>query len=203
MSLISFDKVYEVLYESVKIAPNKNANSIVNKFKLRPQGVIITDSYNNPFLPITPKPRLDTSALELPEVFRRYRELYSTIDTNFLPWHYCIELVDSRYYIFNTRPINMKFPLTNGDVDDINWKEDTRKFISNNVFNISDFIHICIIGDSSLDVYTKHFYEILTRTCILPILTIQKLPGDINERIFPLNLGKRFNINNITKFIRK
>lgn len=203
MSLISFQNVYNVLYESTKINQSKNINSISNKFKLRSQGIIITDSYNNPFLPITPKPRIDTSALELPEIFRRYKELYTSTENIFLPWHYCIEFVESRYYVFNTRPINMKYPLSNNEVEDNNWNESTKTFMNNNIFDISNFIHICIIGDSSLDVYTRQFYELLSRICILPILSKEKLPGDMFQRIFPLNLGSRFNVNYINKFIRK
>lgn len=203
--LIPFDKIFKVLYEGDRVQITKDANSIQNRFNTKPQGVIISDSYNNPFLPITPKPRLDTSNFDLPELYRRYRELYGQGSLLFLPWHFCIELIDSKYYVFNTRPLNMEFPLTNQDVQNRSdsWNDDTKTFMDNKLFDISQSIHICIIGDSNIDVYTKKFYEILGRTCVLPTITREKLPGEMFQRIFTLNVGKRFNLNYLIKFIRK
>jgi len=81
--LINYKKTYELLEERVISA--KDASSIHNKFTTKPQGILIQDSYNNPFFPIKPEPKIDTSKLNLSIVFKRYRELYSQTKSVFLP----------------------------------------------------------------------------------------------------------------------
>lgn len=177
-----------------------------NKFILRPSGILIQDSYNNPFFPIRPTPRLDTSNFNLAEVYKRYKTLYSgTIDPLFLPWHFCIEFIGSSYYVFSTRPVDMKFPLNNYDAVDRQhfWNDDTQKFINDNIFDINMAIHILVIGDSNIDVYTKKFYELLARVSIIPYIRYFKLPDGGRQRIFPLNMGKKFNFDYIMNYVRR
>lgn len=209
--ILSLQDTYEkILNEAVdlsRISSQKDSTSIANKFTTKPQGIVITDSYNNPFFPIQPKPRIDTSVVDILELYRRFRELYSQFSVVFLPWHYIIEFVDDRYYIFCTRPIDMKFPMTNNEVSDgqrgVVWDDDTKNFMIDKVFDISEMIHILIIGDSYLDVYTKKFYELIGRICITPIIRFFKLPESIGQRIFFFNIGSKLNRNLIVKFVRK
>ncbi len=189
-----------VIYE--RIDPTKDVASIANKFTTKPKGIIITDSYNNPFFPIRPTPRIDTAKVNLIEVYRRYRENYAKFQGPFLPWHYCVEMIEDRYVVFNTRPIDMKFPITNSYKKE--WGDETTQlFMKNNIFDISEAIHILIIGDSNLDIYTLRTYEIIGRICILPFIRYFKLPEGIFQRTFPLNMGKRFKIDLITKFVHR
>lgn len=208
--LINFDKTVEFICEEDsnisfdRIDISSDAPGIQNKFTIRPKGILIQDSYNNPFLPIKPQPRIDTAKADIKEIYRRYRELYYQFGVTLLPWHFVIELIDTRYFVFNTRPIDMKFPLINKDVlnrEEL-WDANTSDFIKNNIFDISELIHILIIGDSNTDIYTKKFYEILGRCCIVPFIRLFKLPEGFGQRVFCFNIGKKFNIDLLTKFIR-
>jgi len=213
--LISFEDTYQLLTEDLadiivnelpRINDSRDRPIISNKFTTKPKGFIITDSYNNPFFPIRPRPRIDTAKMDIFEIYRRTRELYSQFGVTLLPWHYVLEFIENRYYIFSTRPVDMKFPVTNNDVKDKRqdlWDDATKRFMFENVFDISEMIHILIIGDSSLDVYTKKFYEVLGRMCIVPFIRFFKLPEGFGQRTFFLNIGHKFNPNLLTKFVRR
>lgn len=175
-------------------------SSIKDKFTYNPKGILIQDTYNNPFFPINPMPTMDTSKLNIKEVYQRFFELYNQKKSIFLPWHYCVEFIDDKYYIFNTRPINLKFPLNNNNINrNDNWNINTEMFFDDNIFDISDAIHICIIGNTKIDVYTKSCYELIGKICIKPMMTYFKLPG-VFQRVFFLNIGKRFNATYLERF---
>lgn len=207
---VNFELTTKILNEDVsadgRIDSTSDENSMVNKYKVRPEGILVQDTYNNPFFPIQPKPRIDTSRADLVDIFKRFRELYSKFDPVMLPWHYIIEMIGSRYYVFNTRPLDMKFPLTSQQaVKNMskNFKQDTKKFLDKNIFDISNAIHVCIIGDTSRDVYTKRQYEVMGRFCLEPPLRFFRLPRGLFQRIFPLNIGEKYTLDYVTKFIRK
>lgn len=204
--IITEDNVDILINELPRIDSTKDKASISNKFTTKPQGIIVTDSYNNPFFPIRPRPRIDTSKMELFELFRRVRELYSQFGLTLLPWHYVIEFIENRYYVFNTRPLDMKFPVSNIDVMDKrqdSWNDTTTSFMKNQIFDIREAIHVLIIGDSKLDVYTKKFYELLGRVCIVPFIRYFRLPEGIGQRVHFLNIGHKLNQKIVMKFIRR
>jgi len=212
---IDFDDTYKILTEDEvdvmvndlpRIDSSKDRASISNKFTTKPQGILISDSYNNPFFPIRPRPRIDTSKMDLFEVYRRVRELYSQFSVNLLPWHYIIEFINNRYFVFAGRPVDMKFPVSNIDMMDHrqdSWDDTTKQFMKDQIFDIREAIHVLVIGDSNLDVYTKKFYELLGRICIVPFIRYFKLPEGIGQRVFCLNIGKKFNQKMLMKNIRK
>jgi len=212
--LIDLNETYQFLSEGINIEDISNLGrveaakdhpSISNKFKSRPRGIIIYDSYNNPFLPIHPVPRVDSAKIDLFLIYKRFRELYSQFDITLLPWHYVIEFIEDRYYVFNTRPLDMLFPLTNQDVlnrQDL-WDDTTKKFMKRYLFDISEAIHILIVGDSNIDIYTRKFYELLGRVCIVPFIRYFKIVPNDHETIVPLNMGKKFNLSLTTKFVRR
>jgi len=208
--LVSFDETYKLITEDnseiSRIDSSKDHPSIANKFTTKPQGVLISDSYNNPFFPIRPRPRIDTSKMDLFEIYLRFRELYSEFGVTLLPWHYVIEFINNRYFIFNTRPVDMKFPVSNIDVMDNrqdSWDDTTKQFMKNQIFDIREAIHVLILGDSNLDVYTKRFYELLGRTCIVPFIRFFRLPEGIGQRVFFLNIGSKLNQRIVIKFVRR
>lgn len=203
---IDLNKTYDILCEDQdRVLSSKDKPVRQNKFRTRPQGILIQDTYNNPFFPIS-RPKIDTSKLDLHEVFKKYREFYAQKSGPFLPWHYCVEMIDDRYYIFNTRPTDMRFPLSNTEVSQMEisdrFDDMTKMFFKDNIFDIREALHICIIGNSKLDVYTIRLYNMLATTCIIPFVRYHKIPNGMYQRIFPLNLGRRFNLDMITKFIR-
>lgn len=204
---VDLNETYKILEESLhqRLDITKDAASISNKFTTKPQGFIIQDSFNNPFLPIRPRPRVDTARMDIIMLFKRVRELYGKFSMSFLPWHYVVEFIGDRYYVFNTRPVDMKYPLTTKEVLQFkqrkqNWDEITKLFFNDKIFDISEAIHICVIGDSNVDVYTKKIYELIGRSCIVPFIRYFKIPEGIFQRLFPLNMGQKFNIDYISKF---
>ena len=205
--LVNVDKTYEMLHEATqeRLDISRDAASISNKFTTKPQGFIIQDSYNNPFLPVRPRPRVDTAKMDLIELFKRVRENYGRFSMNFLPWHYVVEFITDRYYVFNTRPVDLRYPLTNKEVNRFkerkkNWDSITKMFMQDYIFDISEAIHVCIIGDSNVDIYTRKIYELIGRSCIVPFVRYFKLPQGVFQRLFPLNIGRKFNIDYISKY---
>ena len=215
--LINYDETLDLLNEDVdnidtllinnlgRVEAAKDHPSISNKFKPRPLGILIEDSYNNPFFPIRPMPRIDSAKVDLFLIYKRFRELYSQFAVTLLPWHYVIEFIEDRYYVFNTRPIDMFFPMSNYDVSNRQdlWDETTTTFMKNYIFDIKDALHILVVGDSNIDVYTKKFYELLGRICIVPYIRYFKIANIDYETIVPLNMGRKFNLSLTTRFVRR
>ena len=194
---VSIEDTQEILTEE---RLDVDISTATQKFTYYPKGIIVQDTYNNPIYPIKPTPKIDTTKLDLKEVYARFTELYGLRKGLFLPWHYCIEFFEDRYYVFNTRPISVKYPLQNSDYVNIqNLDISTKKFIDDNKFDVSDMIHVCIVGDTYSDTYTKQFYELIGKCCIKPFITYFKLPG-LFQRISFFNIGKRFNISYLERF---
>jgi len=174
---------------------------------LRTRGIIISDSYNNIVYPIK-NPRLDTAKFDLLNLTMTFKEQYGSFKLNFLPWHFIIEFIKTNYFIFNTRPIDQKFPLTTNDVNDIILKnsiglnEKSKKFFKYKPFDYQEALHILIIGDSNIDVYTKQMYEILSYNCIGPILRQWGYSKDLWDKVWFLNIGKKFNIPVVEGYIK-
>ena len=70
--LININETYELITEKKRVNSSKDNASISNKFTIKPQGILIQDSYNNPFFPIRPRPRIDTAKFDLLEVVKKY-----------------------------------------------------------------------------------------------------------------------------------
>jgi len=207
--LIDLNETYNTINES-RVLSTKDNTTNQNQFtNSRPKGILIQDTYNNPFFPIRPAPKIDTSKLNTGLIYERYRELYTETNPDFLPWHYCIEMVGDRYYAFNTRPIDLRFPINTVDANInkdenpwIEWDNVTNLFFKEGIYDIRDAIHICLIGSSKLDIYTLDLYNVIGKICISPILRRYKLSSELYRRMFPLNMGRKFKFVNISKFIK-
>lgn len=193
--------------DGIRIHTSTDRVSNVNIFKTRPQGIIIQDTYNNFAMPIRPKPRIDTAKFDLLEVMLRYREKYTDFNPMLLPWHFCVELVQDRYFIMNTRPISFKYPLTNQtireNIDPNLWTDETQVFFDENILDVSESIHICLVGDSTLDVYPNKLYNLLGRVCINPLFGHLRVIRASSQNIFSLNMGQRFNTSMLVRFARR
>lgn len=190
---------------SPKISSDKDTSNKINKI-VKPQGIIIQDTWNNFIFPIQPVPRIDTSKFDLPVVIKRFRELYFNFPSMFLPWHYTVEMVGDRYYIFQTRPIDTKFPMSNEEVlqSKHHFNDDvTKKFFEDKIFQINNMIHICLIGDSTLDVYPEKLFRLIGRTCVSPMFRDMRITGSVTTSIIGLNLGDKFRLSNMIRFSRK
>ena len=214
---IDTETTYSILEESLDITTpeminlgrvgiNSDTPTMYNKIYPKPLGILIEDSYNNPFFPIRPMPRLDTSAVNLIEIYKRYKTLYAGTFNNFmLPWHYCIEFVGTSYQVFATRPFDTKFPISSLESQNRQefWNETTKQFMKDSIFDINMAIHVLVIGDSDYDVYTKKFYNTLARMCIVPFIRYFKLPNAGKQRIFPLNMGRNFDFAYLMNYVVK
>jgi len=222
--IINFDYTKKILYEQdsinvedlagekiknqLKITSNKESSSKSNKI-LKPQGIIFEDTYNNFLFPIRPQPQLDTSKIEINIIYQKYRELYSNFPSLYLPWHYVVEMIGDRYYIFNTRPIDTKYPMTNFEVVDYrnnDFSNDSniiQNFFERQIYQIENMIHICIIGDTNLDVYPFKVYKQIGQMCIAPLFRQFKIFGGIEQLVFDFNIGRNFRTKTITRFAKK
>jgi hypothetical protein len=174
------------------------SNNPGNIFPKKCEGIVITDTFNNPIFPIE-YPEIDISKESLAIVLKQYKMEYAKdMPTPMLPWHYVIEFSSiGNYVCYNTRPINMMYPLSSKDcnqiIKDNNVKlfdKETEDFFKNK--EIQDYIHITIIGSSQLDVYTKFLYELIGRYCILPLSKIYRFPPMYNNGVYGLNMGDKF-----------
>lgn len=193
-------------YAHILGASDKPSKS--NKFDgLKPKGIIITDTFNDPLFPI-PEPKVDTSKLNLVKVLKQFKDYYGKFRLNYSVWHYIVEMVDMSYYVFNTRPLDMSFPITTNKALEIIKKNkvslngEAQQFFKKRPFDLSQAIHVKIIGDSSIDVYTKDFYQLVGRTCVAPILRMFKLPTIYGQRTISLNLGRKFNASMLDQYMK-
>jgi len=183
-----------------------DSQSKVNKL-MRPRGVIITDTYNHIMYPI-PYPRIDTSKFDVPQIQRHFQEMTGA-KMDFLPWHFTVDFIKNKYYIFNTRPIDMKSPTSMQqwqeriDGDDLKLNAKTHKYFERQPFDIQDAIHVAVIGDSSKDIYVKKLYELIGRNCIGPILRSFKLPGKMWQKVYALNMGTKFSTTSLDSYLTR
>jgi len=184
----------EFLIDQTRDIPSK-PNKIINRTK----GIIICDTYNNPFFPIDTI-RIDNADSNLNKVFNRYKQLYATDKSVYLPCHYCIELIEYNYVVYNTRPLNLKFPIVKSELEEHNWDNITKQFIKL-PNELTEYIHVWVIGDSNSDMYSKKFYNCLATMCIEPILFNNKQSKTLIDNVFPLNMGINFKMNKMSNLL--
>jgi len=200
----------EPIEESIRIDnTSRDVAKRKNFMMQRPKGILVQDSYNNFAFPIRPFPRFDTNKFDLKDLSRRYKELYIFSKSDSLPWHFMVEMVGNKYYCFNTRPFMMKYPLGHDELIkrekelpfDVKWNEETKDFMQKRRFLVNEAIHICILGDTHMDVYPKHFYRVLGSFAIRPFIHYFRLPQTSRTRTFALNTGSKFNQDYVFKYL--
>ena len=195
---------------NTKTALTKTENASVNNLfrNSRPQAIIIQDTYNNPFFPI-PNPRIDSSKPWLPKIINQFQLFYSKFKLFNLPWHFVFEIVEGQYTVYNTRPINRVFPLSNTEallnIKTSKYKMigDTEDILKHSSIDIRQCIHCCVIGDSTTDVYTMDLYRLIGERAISPFFKLNKQSGVLHKTILNFNLGSKFKFNLLTNFIKK
>jgi hypothetical protein len=188
------------LFDYSGVLANSETKSNINLINTKPDGFIITDTFNDPLFPLE-EPKIDTSKFYLPTLIEQFSSKYSKPKSNYLPWHYYIELIGNKYFCINTRPINLKYPLDNTFLEN-KYKNNITNIIIEKKINIKNMIHIKILGDSNSDVYMNNIYEIIGSLCILPIIKFCKMNLIINDNLFCINMNKdRFNIKLIYDYL--
>jgi len=202
--------ITEEVDHSLKVESTRDQSSSKNWLQ-KPKGIIIQDSYNNFAYPVRPLPQIDSNKIEFPILVKRFRELYIQFQHDVLPWHFVIEMIKNKYYVFNSRPILMKYPLKHDELIqreenlpfNVTWNDETKDFIKSKKVLVEDCIHVCILGDTTMDVYPKNFYKTLGQFCIRPFIYYFKLPQTSHSRTFTLNTGSKFNFEYLFKFLYK
>jgi hypothetical protein len=180
-----------------------------NRFRTRPSAIVIEDSFNNIAFPM-PLPIIDTKKYDLPKVIEQYTAMYSQDNffssTQTLPWHFTIELVGRQYIIYNTRPLDLRYPLT---IEQLKELAKDKKILNeytenilNSAINTQGMIFILVLGNSNFDVFAKQFYQKLGQFIIGPIARANKFAPTMYNNIIPLNMGKRFLTNILVNYVR-
>jgi len=177
--------IKNIKIEKINLKPNYNYENekefkIGNIFKRRPDGIIIMDTYNNPFFPIK-NIEYDTIKFEMTKIKKELNLVHMiSLDRLFLPWHFHIELCDMDYNVLTTRPLMYKNALS--------------KEYSNNII-------IMISGDSKKDLYPITLYKSIAHL-IINSLNYQPSWKFKSEDITLINIGNKFRKNNLIKEFR-
>lgn len=166
----------------------------INKKRIRKyNGIIISDTFNNPIFPIS-IPKYDESGFYYSDYVKRFIRHYSKRDVEFLPWHFFIEFIDNKYMIYNIRPFNYMYPLNSMEcinVMDLNNIETDRQFF--NDIQIEDYVHVIILGDTNSDIYTSDIYYKIGKFIVNGYKEFWYNPNiKLNNGIHTLSIGKNF-----------
>jgi len=197
---------YSLIFEDSNSIPGdirgqlKGASKLtpVNRFHSKIQGFVIEDSVNNVAFPMS-YPVLDTSKIMLGTIYKRFRNFYADGQNIILPWHFVVEFYDHDYVVHATRPMTHRFPINKTDslrlMKSRNQEfmdKDTELFMTKqDNIDLQEMIHILVIGDSSMDVYTRDIYTKIGSLIISPIARSNKIPAQ--GKVFSLNMGRKFN----------
>lgn len=148
-----------------------------NIFSTIPKGIVIFDSYNNPFFPLT-YIDVDDSKFSYTNIKNELKQKGWLAE--FMPWHYWVEYVNNEYIVLQSRPLHYKTQLP----------------------GFEQYICICLAGNSKSDIYNKKLYKSLAH---LIMNSLRYIPGwkiNTNEQTILLNLGKHFDENQLIKYLR-
>jgi len=197
---------YSLIFEDSDSIPGdiksqlKGASALTpaNRFRSRIQGFVIEDSVNNVTFPMN-YPILDTSKIMLGEIYKRFKNFYAGGQDIMLPWHYVVEFYGHDYVVHATRPSTHRFPVNKSDTlrlmksrsQDF-MDSDTKQFMKDrdNV-DLQEMIHILVVGDSTMDVYTSDIYKKIGSLIIGPLAGTNKISAQ--GKTFSLNMGVKFN----------
>ena len=162
---VTSDKVSHELNKVPSIKAYEQRYEKQNTFSPTASGFVIMDTVNNPKFPLKDV-ILDKGKYDSNFVLREYRRVYGMSPKEiFMPWHFQIELVEREYIIQNTRPVNYLslFP------------------------EYRNRICICLVGDSTQDVYIPSLYTKIANMCIKPFTKsrINQVKEDIIYKVDP------------------
>jgi hypothetical protein len=215
--IVDIENTYSLL-ETANELPTGSRTELINsieankrfRFKARPHGIIITDTVNNPVFPMK-RPIVDTVKSNLGLIHKQYiAEYVKQLRAPILPWHYLVEFSSIGYIVYNTRPINSVFPFTQKVVNEIIdnnsvtlLNDETKEFFEKDNNEIQEYIHVCVVGDSNLDVYTRQMYEAIGRQVISPLSKMYKFPPLAGQGVHALNMGNKFKSGVLDQYARQ
>ncbi len=153
----------------------------INIFKRPPKGFIIFDSYNNEWFPLK-LVTIDKVDFSLRIVKDEFHRAFggSSMTELFMPWHYTVELIAKNYNVLCTRPIMYKSQIP----------------------GYEDYISICIVGDSNIDIYSPELYKVIAHTVMNPIHYIPGWRLNPEGNTTYHNLSNKFKVAQLEKNFR-
>jgi hypothetical protein len=148
-----------------------------NNLTHAPKGIVIFDSYNNPFYPME-LINLDSAKFTFNDIKMELKR--KNWQGYFTPWHYWIELVGTDYIAIQSRPITYKTPLP----------------------GYEDYIAICIAGNTKNDIYMQNIYKCITDIVINQFHYIRCWAINAADHTVLLNLGKNFEGTQLEKMFK-
>jgi len=162
---------------------NEREFKVGGTFKTIPKGFIIFDTYNNKWFPIKTV-QIDNNMYNLRIIKDDFHRQYggSSTEDLFMPWHYTVEFIGKSYNVSLTRPVMYKSLIP----------------------GYEDYISICLMGDSSADMYTKDIYQIIAH---LILNSYHYIPGwrlnlSNSDLIEYHNLGESFKTTQLKKYLK-
>lgn len=145
----------------------------------KPKGWLIMDSFNNKYFPMDII-RFDTMTSNVSKVQNEFHKIYGgNIRDLFLPWHYTIEIIDEKPFVFQTRP-----PMYRSKVP-----------------GFENHMVIMIIGDSNSDLYGSKYYKMIAHNLINPYHYIPGLKVGSTQEHITFWTGEGFHQNKLFKEI--
>ncbi len=145
--------------------------------KTRPKGWLIADSWNNEAFPMDIF-AVDTMKFNVEKLATSFHQVYGgSVRDLFLPWHYIIDLVNSKPFVVQTRPLMYK----------------------SNVPGFKNHYTILLIGDGNQDIYPGSVYRQMSHMIINPMKYMIGARVPNSKENFTLQTGKNFDLNKILK----
>ena len=85
----------------------------------------------------------------------------------------------------------------------IELNEPSKRFFLERPFDLRDAIHVCIIGDTSRDVYLERLYEMIGRLCAGPYIRFFHMPNKTGQRVINFNLGSNFHFQKLDQYLMR
>ena len=148
-----------------------------NMFGHRPKGIVIFDSYNNPFIPLK---NIDLDDAKFSYMYAKQELKQNHYTGFFTPWHYWIEFINNEYVVIEGRPINYKSMLT----------------------GFEEHISICIAGNSKNDIYMKNLYKTIADVCLNSLRYMPAWKINIIDETTLINMGPAFLEEQLIKYIK-
>jgi len=145
--------------------------------KTRPKGWLIMDSFNNKIFPMDIF-TIDTMKFDSERLTKEFHKNFGGSNRDlFLPWHWIIELINSKPFVIQTRPPMYK----------------------SNIPGFKNHFTIMIIGNSKEDIYPGMFYKQMAHMIINPWKYIPSVRVNNSKENFTFWTGDNFDQNKLLK----